>query len=229
MRYLPIKCSFRAIFSNDTSSIGIGAMIVFIAMILVAGIAASVLIQTSSKLESQGLKTGQETRTEVSSDIDVIQIFGHYNVRTIDGTPYPRYHNMSIMVTPRGGSDIDLSEVIVEISNGSKMIILSWDNNKYASQSSGTGIFSTPEVFNLTASNFGIVVIEDGDGSCDSTSPVINQGDKAIITVNLSACFNGLKRRDYVKGMVIGEHGGSPGIFLFRVPKTASASVVEFL
>jgi flagellin FlaB len=46
---------------KDVGSIGIGAMIVFIAMVLVAGIAASVLIQTSNRLEMQAMKTGQDT------------------------------------------------------------------------------------------------------------------------------------------------------------------------
>ncbi len=229
MRYLPMKHLSRVFCNNNTSSIGIGTMIVFIAMILVAGIAASVLIQASAQLESQGLKTGQDTKTEVSSDIDVLRIIGNYNTRLIDGTSYSRFHNMSIIVTPRGGSYISLSEVIIEISNGSKMVVLSWDSNKYAAQSSGNGIFSTPEVFNLSASSFGIIVIEDADDSCGSTNPVINHGDKAVLTVNLSACFNGLKGRDNIEGMVIGEYGGSPGIFLFRVPKTSSAAVVKFL
>ena len=212
---------------NKISSIGIGSMIVFIAMILVAGIAAAVLIQTSNQLESQALKSGSDTKTEVSSDIDVIKVTGQYDTREINGVSYSRFHNMTIMVTPRGASTISLNECIVQISDGTDLLILSY-NNTFASTPSSNGVFSTAAVFNLNASEFGIIAVEDHDGSITALAPAINHGDKALITVNLSACYNGLTARTDIEGMVVPEHG-SPGIFLFRTPTVTSRTIVKFL
>ncbi len=212
--------------NNRIASIGIGGLIVFIAMVLVAGIAASVLIQTSDQLERQAMSTGEDTQDEVSAGIRVYEIIGHHNTRTISGTDYKRFHNMSIMVTPRAGaSGIDLSETVIAISNGSVKCILSWVTT-YSASSSANGLFNTEAAFDLNASEFGIIVVEDRDSSCTRNAPVINEGDKALLTINLSACFNGLESRADVRGMVIVEDG-SPGIFLFRTPASTTRTVCE--
>lgn len=214
-------------FFDNRASIGIGGMIIFIAMILVAGIAASVLIQTSNSLESQAMKTGAGTEDEVSAGIRVYQIIGQFGNRNISGTFYNRYHNMSIMVTPCSGTDgIDLSQVVITLANDSKKCVLAY-GNVFASSPSENGMFSTPGLFDLNASEFGIIRVDDADGSCTSSNPVINQGDKVLLTVNLSACFNGLPGRADCRGMVIVEEG-APGIFLFRTPASSSKTVVEF-
>lgn len=214
--------------SHNKASIGIGAMIIFIAMILVAGIAASILIDTSVTLEAQAYKTGKETKDEVSSGIGVVQIIGQYGTRNIGGTDYSRFHNMSIMVTSRaGGSGVALDGVIITIANKTNMCLLSWDST-FADEVSGNGLFNTGSCFDIGPDDFGIIVIEDADGSCTATNPIINGGDKAILTVNLSACFNGLASKKDVRGMVMDEQG-SPGVFLFRTPATSSKTVVEFM
>ena len=221
------KIGKRFFFNNKIASIGIGAMIVFIAMVLVAGIAASVLIATSNNLEAQALKSGGETEDEVSAGIRVYQIIGQYTTRNIGGTDYSRYHNMSIIVTPCSGTDgIDLAETLIKISNESKEVVLSY-GNVFASAPSGNGVFSTNGAFDLGAAEFGVISLEDRDGSCTSNAQIINEGDKALLTVNLSASFNGLTGREDIHGMVIVETG-APGVFLFRTPPTSSRTVVEF-
>ena len=102
-------------FKNDKcGAIGIGAMIVFIAMVLVAGIAASVLIQTSTRLESQAMTTGEHTTAEVSTGIAIIDVQGHVN------TTASRLDKLAILVRPRAGSfDVDLSTTVLELSDSS--------------------------------------------------------------------------------------------------------------
>ncbi len=147
---------FVSINSNKIAAIGVGSMVVFIAMVLIAGIAASVIIQTGNKLEIQAMISGDQTTTDVCTGIRVVDIEGQYGTRNmpynestclwwnqsyhrdtnaIGEDPgqnkmwhnYSRLHNLTILVTPRAGSyDIDLSTTILEISNSTVKCILKY-------------------------------------------------------------------------------------------------------
>ena len=58
--------------TNEDASIGIGAMIVFIALILVAAVASAVIIQTAEKLQQTAQQTGQDTQAEQGTKIIVL-------------------------------------------------------------------------------------------------------------------------------------------------------------
>ena len=211
---------------KDVGSIGIGAMIVFIAMVLVAGIAASVLIQTSTKLESQAMRTGQETTEEVSTGIAVFDIKGYVpDSGNID--------NMTITVRPRAGSaDIDLAEVFLELSNTDYKVIMNYDtagSNNW--NDSGTGVDDVFGVacFPVAANRFGILVLEDADGSCTETNPVINRGDKVLLCVDTTQSFNatsGINERTDIWGMVCPEQG-SPGVISFTTPASYNDNIYD--
>jgi len=55
--------------NNESGSIGIGAMIVFIALILVAAVASTVIIKTAEELQDRAEKTGDDTRDQISAKL----------------------------------------------------------------------------------------------------------------------------------------------------------------
>ncbi len=61
---------------DDKGAMGVGTLIIFIAMVLVAAVAASVLIDTANTLQSQAQRTGREAIQEVSSAFRVVDMYG---------------------------------------------------------------------------------------------------------------------------------------------------------
>jgi flagellin-like protein len=63
---------------NDSGrgQVGIGTLIIFIALVLVAAVAAGVLVNTSGELQSRASDTGSDAQAQVSNQIDVVSATG---------------------------------------------------------------------------------------------------------------------------------------------------------
>lgn len=205
---------------KDIASMGIGAMIIFISLTLVAGIAATVVVQTANELQSRALQTGKETINEVSTGVHVVNVEG-YTTTASNGLD-----KLAIAVSPRAGAeDVDLNQTAIGLSvSDSDMMIFRYDSANFNSSASDSGVFAT-DAFNLTATQFGIIVLEDADGSCKSDTPTINKGDTAILTINASAAFSpGIGTRKDVWGNVMPEFG-SWGLINFNTPTSYPSSM----
>jgi flagellin FlaB len=212
---MKMKKLFKMFSRNENAAIGIGTMIIFIAM---------VLVETSSRLESQAMTTGQQTTEEVSGGICIDDVSGHIATEM---------DMLAITVRCRAGSpDIDLNHTVIELTDGTTMVLLSYDyaaaEHFNATIDADADLFGTGNISVLTNEEFGIIVLEDPDSSLSRFNPVINRGDKVVLTVDSDACFgtNGIDVRTEVSGRVIPEIGSS-GIIAFTTPPSYSDTVYD--
>jgi len=204
--------------SDKTAAIGIGTLIIFIAMIMVAGMAASVIIQTMNSLQEQAMTTGEETLRDVSSGLRVTQVSGYY-----DGTSITQ---LAIFVkTTAGSDDVDLTYSYVSLSDTSNQVILNYTTNCFSSTVSN-GLFGTLNSSNLSATTYGIMIVRDIDGSCTLNNPTINSDDLVALLVNTTYCFSGLSTRTDVSGSVVPEQGIN-GVIRFTTPSSYINTIME--
>ena len=207
-------------------AIGIGTLIVFIAMVLVAAVAAGVLIATSGYLQQKAMSTGRQTTEEVASGLKVMNIYGY-----VPANP-PSAGNITrivIYLAPNAGSGgIDLSYVKVVLSDGAKMTVFKYNPNAFHT-SDIDNIFTLPEWVNVTGTSFGIAVVQDSDSSMTNNRdhPVLNWGDIAAVVVNTTGFGkgNGLPPATHVTGKVIPENGAA-GVVDFVTPHAYTDNIL---
>jgi len=218
VRRVKIPLAQRVRIFDDEAAIGIGSLIIFIAMIMVAGIAASVIIQTMDSLEEQALTTGRETLKDISSGLKVSHVSGYYNGTTVS--------QIAIYVSTTAGSDdIDMTYAYVSISDSSNEVVLNYTTSVFSLSVSG-GLFGTLDDTHLTASTYGIMVIRDIDSSITSDSPTINNDDLIVLLVNTTQCFSGISTRTEVLGRVVPEQGIN-GVISFTTPSSYIKTIIE--
>jgi len=106
---------------NDRGQVGIGTLIVFIAMVLVAAIAAGVLINTAGLLQSQAEATGEESAEQVSDRVVVSTVTGVAGASDDSDQLEPdEVDRIQLSVFRGAGSgDIALENAIIEVfANG---------------------------------------------------------------------------------------------------------------
>ncbi len=128
---------------------GIGTLIIFIAIILVAAIAAAVLLSTGETLQTKALETGKKSTEEVGTKLVIVSIVGHNT-----------------------GSDDDIDELVIttRLSAGSEPVNLNYTLINYMTDNIYVdGInFTTATAMTLTTDYYSQELQGDGDSIVES-------------------------------------------------------------
>lgn len=216
----------RKIRHDTQAAIGIGTLIVFIAMILVAAVAASVIIQTSETLQNRANAVGKQTIREVSSGMKIVDLTGYTDA---DKT---KIEYLAITIRPRAGSyDLDLNETLIYLQHDNLTVLslcFSEGEDGVTSTVSEDGIFHSLNHNVLTSTNYGVIAVRDQDNSIVN-SYGIGTNDLAIVILNLTAAFadtGGLETSEEFNGRLVPEVG-SAGIFMVSAPNAFDSRVVD--
>ncbi len=228
-RFIRKQLSLKADVKAET---GIGVLIVFIAMVLVAAVAASVLIHTAGILQQKASSTGTTTIRQVSSGIIETQILGYDSANPTEAGGVSL---LAIFVSPNAGnSAIDLGNVSLTLTVGGVTAVLVYNSSVFADISHGgsTNIFGLSAWSNLSASHknptsFGVLVTFDPQNSMVASYPVMSAGDQAAIVVNVTNTFGAnITQNAQVTGQVTPQNGAQ-AIIDFTAPVDFVTHVVQ--
>jgi len=142
---------------DDRGQVGIGTLIVFIAMVLVAAIAAGVLINTAGFLQTKSEETGQQSGQQVTNRLQVTGATGTNLANSEVGVV-----NMTLKKSP-GASNIDLENATVQ----------------WVGPSGTYNLVNSSVNANGADGQFGIQAFKDADDS----KPVLNEPDDRMVMV----------------------------------------------
>ncbi len=183
--------------TNKRAEMGVGTLIIFIALLLVAAVAAGVLIQTAGTLQQRALTTGTQATGQISTNAQVVEVSAE------DGTASMDNFSMIMKLAP-GSNAIELDSVTLSfnLNNGTQTLTYR-----------GIGI----DYGNTT--QFGASYLQTGT---NAQAGVLVRGD--VIRVNFAA-ERGVTSGEDVRINFIPKTG-TPTYTLFTVPDVISTQRV---
>ncbi len=172
---------------------GIGTLIIFIAMILVAAIAAGVLIQTATSLQNRALLTGDRTRGQVSTGMTTLLL---YATNGTDG--FVDDFRQKVKLSP-GSDPVTLEDALLsfdtEMINGDyrysnascgRNTSVACDDGYCFDSSDNNGTFTVRYLVEGPNNQQGYIVRGDIVELCYAAPGSIGEGTKVLVSFNPS-------------------------------------------
>ncbi len=182
---------------------GIGTLIIFIAVILVAAVAAAVLISTSGSLQQRGLATGTQAEEAVSTGAEVI------SVMAADGSSGHDLERFEVVMRVQSGSEpmnLNNTVMLVDTSTTSQNLVYN-----------GTLTTDTEGDTSVSTADYRVFYVKQGP---DYEAGYLSRGDVIKAKFRCQTCSSST-----------GDDGGigeNKRIRIKLVPRIGQASIVEF-
>lgn len=171
---------------DDDAEMGVGTLLIFIAMILVAAVAAGVLVQTAYQLQQQAETTGDQALLEISTALKTLAAYG-----TTDAT-LTQITDLYLKVALSAGSPvINLADLVIEISTGDVD-----DSLLFSDTGSAAGTFGVTQIRDTYPNN-----------TWTATDVGLTQGDIALIHIDLDANGMNLVTQQEASLLLMPKHG----------------------
>ena len=163
---------------DSVAAIGIGAMIVFIALILVAAVASAVIIQTGEKLQQNAQQTGADTQQEIGGKISLVAVnMGVYGTATTVADQIQLVFELAPGSEPIGDSTVKWSVICVPPTATTAVIM---NGNFVGATDMLSGVQTT---FNPGKIYMNTITIGDGAGTTAACSAILNAEHTMVISV----------------------------------------------
>jgi len=180
------------IFGNR-AEMGIGTLIIFIAMLLVAAVAAGVLIQTNAALQEKALTTGDQAKGQISTNVRVIE------VSATDGSDGDiEYYNQIMKLSP-GSEPIKLSQALLTMNTYDASTTLQYRGTTGVHELNYTdGYYTYRDVVVTgtanTSQNISLTGIDLNHDGMDDRIEIVSAADAVVYVFNSSAIMAGNQR-----------------------------------
>ena len=196
-----IPTQLKSKLTIDRGQVGIGTLIIFIAMVLVAAVAAGVLINTSGMLESQASTTADDTQDQVTNNVEFVSATGEVDS---DGDVI---NAVSFTVMKGAGADsISIDDATLEFASNDDVETYNLED------AAGDG-----DTFDPANQSVNMSMLKGSD-----TSVLQNQDERLEITVRFDAGANPVAKMDQGDRATVTfvDQSGAESLYGVNVPDT---------